>query len=443
MVSPGRNRRGAENAETAQSGVSAVLRDLCASAVNVLATMTRAEADDRRFWPFTILFAAYLAIRGAVYEPLLVASAVGLLTPFRAWAAAFAVVVEALFIREHLYLVSNHGLLEVAILALYAVLPARGLGAAGRAALLRSVQAILVVMLVWAGLQKVVYGYYASGEYFVVEAAQPGKIAERLGPLVAEENDRKALSEYHARLRDFAREGGADGALFEPPLPRPRPIPLLSKLFCWATLAAELLLPVLLVPRRTRGLAVAALALFMIGVQAIADEWHYFLLFVALLVPFAPDGWLPARLRRGEATAPLGRARAAAAAGLVALVALWPIAHVVLVRKFDLNPWKLGGFAMYAVPGRWEITRIETRRTPGAGPWERWTRRPGVPLVRLQSLEDRLKNAPLADAPAHEIAAIVRADRRTAAEVKVRVRTVIHDRHVDRFRLREWVYEIR
>ncbi len=33
--------------------------------------------------------------------------------------------------------------------------------------------------------------------------------------------------------------------------------------------------------------------------------------------------------------------------GLVALVALWPLAHRVLVAWLDFNPWKLGGFAMY------------------------------------------------------------------------------------------------
>lgn len=34
-------------------------------------------------------------------------------------------------------------------------------------------------------------------------------------------------------------------------------------------------------------------------------------------------------------------------AGLVALVAVWPLVHRGLVAWLDLNPWKLGGFAMY------------------------------------------------------------------------------------------------
>ena len=32
------------------------------------------------------------------------------------------------------------------------------------------------------------------------------------------------------------------------------------------------------------------------------------------------------------------------------LIALWPIAHRQLVTRFDVNPWKLYGFAMYCTP---------------------------------------------------------------------------------------------
>ena len=35
---------------------------------------------------------------------------------------------------------------------------------------------------------------------------------------------------------------------------------------------------------------------------------------------------------------------------LLAALALWPLAHRVLVARYDLNPWKLAGFAMYATP---------------------------------------------------------------------------------------------
>lgn len=35
------------------------------------------------------------------------------------------------------------------------------------------------------------------------------------------------------------------------------------------------------------------------------------------------------------------------AIGLLVFVAAWPLAHRALVARFDVNPWKLSGFAMY------------------------------------------------------------------------------------------------
>ena len=39
-----------------------------------------------------------------------------------------------------------------------------------------------------------------------------------------------------------------------------------------------------------------------------------------------------------------------AVAALLAWVALWPLAQRALVARFEIDPWKLGGFAMYATP---------------------------------------------------------------------------------------------
>lgn len=39
--------------------------------------------------------------------------------------------------------------------------------------------------------------------------------------------------------------------------------------------------------------------------------------------------------------------RAPAFAAVVLAVALWPLAHRLLVVRLDADPWKLGGFAMY------------------------------------------------------------------------------------------------
>ena len=37
-------------------------------------------------------------------------------------------------------------------------------------------------------------------------------------------------------------------------------------------------------------------------------------------------------------------------AALLLALALWPFAQRALVARFDVNPWKLAGFAMYATP---------------------------------------------------------------------------------------------
>jgi hypothetical protein len=39
--------------------------------------------------------------------------------------------------------------------------------------------------------------------------------------------------------------------------------------------------------------------------------------------------------------------RRALAAGILCWVALWPLVHRAVVAAWDVNPWKLGGFAMY------------------------------------------------------------------------------------------------
>ncbi|HRI68900.1 MAG TPA: hypothetical protein PK156_31940 [Polyangium sp.] len=37
---------------------------------------------------------------------------------------------------------------------------------------------------------------------------------------------------------------------------------------------------------------------------------------------------------------------------VLALVALWPVGHRVLVDRYLVNPWEMGGFAMYVQPNR-------------------------------------------------------------------------------------------
>src|SRR5215471_10399054 len=36
---------------------------------------------------------------------------------------------------------------------------------------------------------------------------------------------------------------------------------------------------------------------------------------------------------------------------IVSILVVWPLAHMPLSRHFRINPWKLGGFGMFAAPG--------------------------------------------------------------------------------------------
>jgi len=47
--------------------------------------------------------------------------------------------------------------------------------------------------------------------------------------------------------------------------------------------------------------------------------------------------------------------RRAAAAAVVAWAALWPLVHRFLVARYEIHPWKLGGFAMYTT---WVDTHV-------------------------------------------------------------------------------------
>src|SRR5207247_2628214 len=119
-------------------------------------------------------------------------------------------------------------------------------------------------------------------------------------------------------------------------------IPVVSAFFCIVTLAAELTLPFLLAPRRTRAAAAIGLAIFMVGVEIVADEWLFALLFAGLLLPFLPPAWFR-RAPPGAVERTLQRASLLASAAAVLLVALWPAAQYALTRTWDLNPWKLAG----------------------------------------------------------------------------------------------------
>lgn len=59
--------------------------------------------------------------------------------------------------------------------------------------------------------------------------------------------------------------------------------------------------------------------------------------------------------------------------GALLLLAVWPLVHLGLAWRWDLNSWKLGGWGMYATP-RFGLLGMEAYgRATSDGPWQQVT----------------------------------------------------------------------
>lgn len=314
---------------------------------------------------------------------------------------------------------ANHEWLEAFVLALVAASPARSRDAL-RAALALAVGGAIF----WSGIQKVAHGYWLPGEFFVVSYAQPeSKFATALD-LLASEAERAEAAAFREAFRAHV-EAGVPGVLDRSP-PRPRPVVLFSRAACALTLAVELIVPPLLFWRRTRRMAAIELAIFLVGLQAIARELVFGALVTALLLPL---------VLRPDFAAGAARPGRAAAALLAAFFA-WPAVHLSLVAAADLNPWKLAGWGMYSVPARLGAVHVDVR-VNGA-----WRRRPPRDEAEGRFFYARgftLRVAPFASGAARAIARRVLTDSPVEA-VRVRAVTMRYDRETRRFTLEERAY---
>jgi len=383
------------------------------------------------------LFAALLLARAWLAGSVLVALAAPLLlfAPTRRWGALLALAhyVAPFGIGRLLrapFSAANHEFLEAWILLLVALLPGRD--AMGRAALRRALGVVLLGLVLASGVQKVAHGVYPRGEYFTLAYAEPTKFNGLLDALVSaeERDDVRAYRASFERLRREARPGVLDRAP-----PRPAVILAVSAALSWATLAAELLLPLLLLRPGRRRLGAAVLLAFFVGVEAAAREWMFGGLVAILLVPFLAE-----RSDAPPAPAPVPLAARVA----LALFCAWPLLHVGLALTTDLSPWKLGGFGMYAVPARWGAIAVETRApgerafTPRPPPSER-------ERYRYEHAGAVLRNVPFASSAATSLAESIRAQGPPGAppcEVRIRVTTMRYDRARDRHVATERVWEV-
>ena len=54
----------------------------------------------------------------------------------------------------------------------------------------------------------------------------------------------------------------------------------------------------------------------------------------------------------------------------LALLAAWPLLHIALVRAYDVNPWKLAGWGMYAAPQLDPVVHVECLTPDEVGRYE-------------------------------------------------------------------------
>jgi hypothetical protein len=247
------------------------------------------ELVDAKLWAFASLLLLHATVRSGVWvfswlDPRLTTAAAGLLllccvaSFFSAGVTRIALRVGALVVLAQAVAAfpapENHFFLELWLFLPLALLDLRQ--PADRALALQALQWLLVVTFFWSGLQKLLYGYYAGGEYLAFEIAHGDFFDELLGWLLPEAE--------LARLRalDPLLEGAGPYRVDAPAFVA------LSN----GVVLAELALPVLLLARRTRSAACLASIALVAGIQLAAREVMFALLFTnaALLFPRRP--WL-------------------------------------------------------------------------------------------------------------------------------------------------------
>jgi hypothetical protein len=139
--------------------------------------------------------------------------------------------------------------------------------------LLGALKWLLLVILFYSGLQKLLHGHYLNGEFFAYTISESASFRQFLRwVLPAGEVER--IVQYGWAV------GTGPYRLYSP-----------TGLFISrAAVAAEMLLPLLLWFRRTRVAGIVAAAAFIVVIELAARELYFGLLFLNLLLLFAPAG---------------------------------------------------------------------------------------------------------------------------------------------------------
>ncbi len=188
--------------------------------------------------------------------------------------AAFAglAVLQVWWIAAYFPLTGNHRYLECFLCGLCATLALDRDDE--RLWLLRSVRWVTVVVLFFSGLQKLLHGYWFRGQ-FLAWSIWRDNFRVALEPLLP--------AGEASRLLELGSAAGSGPYLISSPT-----VLLLSN----AVWSAEILLAVLLVPRRTRSFAWPGAVLLVVLTEFVARELMFGVEFVAALMLFASSGLL-------------------------------------------------------------------------------------------------------------------------------------------------------
>jgi hypothetical protein len=165
---------------------------------------------------------------------------------------------------------ANHVYLELLLLGLFALLdPERD----DEAVLLTcALRWMVVLLLLWAGLQKVLYGTYFRAEFLCWMIAQRPPFAQALGFLLP--------ADELARLAAAGAQAVGSG-----PYRTDSVLLIAASNSVWI---AELALPALLISRRTRMVGTWLAAAFVLSIQLVAREAMFGLLYSQLVLMVLP-----------------------------------------------------------------------------------------------------------------------------------------------------------
>lgn len=164
---------------------------------------------------------------------------------------------------------ANHTYLQAILFSLFVIYDARI--PEERAWLLGASKWLLLVVLFYSGLQKLLYGYYAHGEYFAYTISRYSHFRSFF-TLVLPAAEIERLASYHN-------------------IPGEGPYQLHSivgVILSRGSYTAELVLPFLLIERRTRMIGVVGSVLLIAFIESAAREFSFGLQFVNLTLLFVP-----------------------------------------------------------------------------------------------------------------------------------------------------------